>query len=123
MQRRQFLKGMGAVLGTVSDELIMSTDLYPTLLDMADLPLRPDQHMDGISLASHLREQKTLERDTLFWHYPHYHNLGQKPASVIRQGDFKLIEHLKDDRVELFDFGIRRNRLIWHRHYRLGQKN
>ena len=33
-----------------------------------------------------------LDRDTLYFHYPHYHHLGYMPAGAIRQGDHKLIE-------------------------------
>ena len=35
----------------------------------------------------------TLGREALYWHYPHYHHLGDfRPGSVIRMGRYKLIE-------------------------------
>jgi hypothetical protein len=40
--------------------------------------------VDGISLASVLkRPATTLERDTLYWHYPHYYQTTS-PVSAIR---------------------------------------
>jgi arylsulfatase A-like enzyme len=44
-----------------------------------------------------------LRRRALYWHYPHYSNQGGEPASAIREGDWKLIEFLKDGRRELFN--------------------
>ncbi len=81
---------------------VIGTDFYPTLLDLAGLPLRPDQHADGISIASLLKDpQATLPRDTLYWHYPHYHRT--KPYGAIRKGDWKLIEFFENGTLELFD--------------------
>ncbi len=32
--------------GSVSEELVISTDFYPTILEIANLPLRPELHRD-----------------------------------------------------------------------------
>src|SRR5438045_7093962 len=37
--------------GSVCASPMISTDYYPTLLQMAGLPLRPEQHRDGVSLV------------------------------------------------------------------------
>ena len=89
--------------GSLSDQPTTSMDLYPTLLETAGLPLRPDQHRDGVSLTPLLAGQDDLPRDTLFWHFPHYHGSGNRPTGAIRAGDFKLIEWFEDDRVELYN--------------------
>ena len=89
--------------GTTSDHPVVSMDFYPTLLEIAGLPARPDQHLDGVSLVPVLKGDKALERDTLFWHYPHYSNQGGFPGAAIRTGDFKLIERFEDGRVHLFN--------------------
>jgi len=89
--------------GSVSDEPVISTDFYPTLLEMAGVPSKPDQHVDGVSLVPLLEQKGTLERSELFWHYPHYGNQGTTPSGAVRQGDLKLIEYFEDGRVELFD--------------------
>jgi arylsulfatase A-like enzyme len=91
-----------AASGTVNDGPVTSTDFYPTILEMAGLPPRPQQHMDGQSIAPLLKGNKLPERP-LFWHYPHYSNQGGAPNGVVRLGDFKLIEWYEDMAVELYN--------------------
>ena len=88
--------------GSRENALVTGTDFFPTILDLAGLPLRPRQHVDGISLVPLLKGGKLPARD-LFWHYPHYGNQGGEPSSIIRSGNFKLIHYYEDDRVELYD--------------------
>ena len=88
--------------GSICRAPMISTDYYPTLLEMAGLPLRPQQHMDGVSLVPLLKGGARPERP-LFWHYPHYSNQGGGPGGAVRLGDFKLVEWFEDMRVELFD--------------------
>ena len=88
--------------GSTCEQPMISTDYYPTMLEMAGLPLRPAQHLDGVSLVPLLKGGKRAER-ALFWHYPHYGNQGGSPVGTIRKGDFKLIEWYEDMRVELYD--------------------
>ena len=79
-----------------------SPDLYPTILDMAGLPLQPQQHVDGISLLPVLKGHTLTDRP-IFWHYPHYGNQGGTPASSLRYGKWKLIEFFEDMHTELYD--------------------
>ncbi|MBT3326136.1 MAG: sulfatase [Gemmatimonadales bacterium] len=88
--------------GLVSDHPASSTDLYPTLLALAGLPARPEQHVDGVSLAAALTAGEAA-RDTLYWHFPHYHGSGNRPGGAIRAGNFKLVEWFEDGSVELYD--------------------
>lgn len=88
--------------GSRCDEPLISTDYYPTFLEMAGLPLRPEQHRDGVSLAPLLQGRARPER-ALFWHYPHYSNQGGSPGGAVRVGDWKLIEFFEDMRVELYN--------------------
>jgi arylsulfatase A-like enzyme len=88
--------------GSLCHAPMISTDYYPTLLEMAGLPLRPRQHVDGVSIVPLLKGGAQLERP-LFWHYPHYSNQGGGPGGAVRVGDFKLIEWFEDMRVELFN--------------------
>jgi arylsulfatase A len=93
--------------GSRCTEPVISTDFYPTMLTMAGLPQRPEQHIDGLDLTPLLRQQDTLDRDTLYWHFPNYigagHPDGATPCSVIRSGDWKLIESLEDGSLELYN--------------------
>ena len=104
--------------GSVSNVPLSSQDFFPTMLEMAGLPLRPEDHLDGVSLAPALRQQSEIERDALFWHYPHYGNQGGSPSSAVRQGDWKLIEFFEDQRLELYhlakDLGEQRNLVDQH---------
>jgi arylsulfatase A-like enzyme len=88
--------------GSVCHSPMISTDYYPTFLEVAGLPRRPGQHVDGMSLVPLLKGGSRPERP-LFWHYPHYSNQGGGPGGAVRVGDFKLIEWFEDMRVELFD--------------------
>ena len=76
----------------VSHEPVVTTDLFFTLCDAAGAPTG-DLPRDGLSLGPHLRTAAPLDRDAIYFHYPHYHHLGDmRPASVIRAGRYKLIE-------------------------------
>lgn len=84
------------------DVPVSGTDFYPTILNLAGLPLKPDQHIDGVSLVPLLNERKIAERQ-LIWHYPHYGNQGGDPCSIIRRGDWKLIHYWEDGKDELYN--------------------
>ena len=59
--------------------------------------------MDGISLMQRLKENKKIEREDIFWHFPHYHGSLWKPGSSIRSGDWKLVFHYESNHAELFN--------------------
>jgi arylsulfatase A-like enzyme len=89
--------------GRVCDETVVSTDFYPTILEMAGLAQRPGQHLDGVSLVPLLRGGPELPRRLIYWHYPHYGNQGGTPGSALRLGDLKLIRFYEDESLELYD--------------------
>ncbi|MBN1362100.1 MAG: sulfatase [Sedimentisphaerales bacterium] len=97
----------------VCHEPVISTDFYPTMLQIAGLPLKPRQHTDGVSLMGLLQGAGGLGRQAIYWHYPHYSNQGGAPGGAVRAGDFKLIEFYEDGRIELYnlrdDIGERHN--------------
>jgi arylsulfatase A-like enzyme len=82
---------------------VISTDYYPTVLELLGLPARPKQHQDGKGLTSVLRGQSKLQRDSLYWHYPHYHGSAWAPGAAVRAGDWKLIEFYEEEKVELYN--------------------
>lgn len=82
---------------------VISTDFYPTILDMAGLEGIPEQHQDGVSLLPLLNAKDSLDRKAIYWHYPHYSNQGGHPGGAIRMGDYKLIEFYEDMHIELYD--------------------
>jgi arylsulfatase A-like enzyme len=89
--------------GSQTDQYVTSTDFFPTLLEMADLPLLPQQHVDGSSFIATLHGSERHERGPIFWHYPHYGNQGGSPSAAIRDGDWKLIEFFEDGHAELYN--------------------
>lgn len=88
---------------TISTENTQTCDLYPTFLEAAGLPLNPEQHVDGISLYNHIIDGASLERECIYWHYPHYSNQGGRPAASLVSGNWKLIENFEDNSLELYD--------------------
>ncbi|MBN2292268.1 MAG: sulfatase-like hydrolase/transferase, partial [Pirellulales bacterium] len=89
--------------GSTCDVPVISTDFYPTMLDIAGLPAKPRQHKDGRSLVPLLKGAGGLDREALYWHYPHYGNQGGFPGGAIRMGDWKLLERFEDGRVQLYN--------------------
>jgi arylsulfatase A-like enzyme len=89
--------------GSTSNTPVISTDFYPTMLEMAGLPAKPEQHVDGVSLVPLLRQTGSTVARAIYWHYPHYGNQGGSPGSAVRIGDWKLIEFFEDHRLELYN--------------------
>jgi arylsulfatase A-like enzyme len=90
--------------GSLCRTAVILTDLFHTLRPLAGGTAgRGDS--DGVDLAALLAHpEAALSRDSLFFHFPHYyHEPATTPASAIRSGNWKLIEHLEDGRVELYD--------------------
>jgi arylsulfatase A-like enzyme len=88
--------------GTTSDVPVITPDIPATILDLTGVGPAPSQPLDGVSLATALRGG-TLDRDAVYWHYPHYHPGGATPYSAIRSGDFRLVHFYEDGRSELYD--------------------
>jgi len=85
--------------GSTSDCPLITHDLYPTFCELLGFPLRPEQHKDGVSFKDVLFGARTeVERDALYWHYPHNRQEG-----AVRMGDYKLIQFYKTGKVELFN--------------------
>lgn len=50
-----------------------------------------------------LQQTSTLDREAIFWHYPHYGNQGGTPSAAVRSGAYKLIEFFENRRLELYN--------------------
>ena len=87
--------------GIVSDQVVMTHDLFPTFLEVAGLK-PPDaesvNRLDGISLTPLLFENKRIPKRKLFWAF------GDQRA--VRDADWKLVV-TKDKRTELYN--LKRN--------------
>jgi arylsulfatase A-like enzyme len=82
---------------------VVSNDLYPTLLELAGVPVPAGQAVDALSLVPLLDRKGAVPERSLFWHYPHYSNQGGRPGGALRDGNYKLVEFFEDSRVELYD--------------------
>jgi arylsulfatase A-like enzyme len=89
--------------GAVCKFPVVNTDFYPTFLDMACLPQRPEESMDGVSLAPLLHGEPAINQPVIYWHYPHYGDQGGSPSSALRMGDWKLVQFYGDNHVELYN--------------------
>ena len=84
------------------DLSISTIDYLPTVCELVDINL--PEGVEGKSFLGALtgKEVPTLSNRNLFWHYPHYYHTTT-PVSAIRQGDWKLIEYLGEEKVELYN--------------------
>jgi len=91
---------------SVCNDIVQTCDFYPTFLEAAGLPLIPEQHVDGMSMMPLLKKEGNMERDAIYWHYPHYSNQGGQPAASMRSGKWKLIEYFEAGDIELYDLEL-----------------
>ncbi|SDG70733.1 sulfatase [Winogradskyella thalassocola] len=86
----------------VVDYPVSGIDFYPTLLELTGVSKPQDQIIDGVSLVPLLKGE-SLNKRSLYWHYPHYGNQGGEPVSIIRKENWKLIHYWEDSRNELYN--------------------
>lgn len=94
--------------GSVSAAPLITMDVFPTVVEMAGLPVSAARTaIDGVDFTPLLRDPAAPPpRDTLFWHYPHHQHYqlgGAMPYGAVRAGDFKLVEFFNDMHVELYN--------------------
>lgn len=109
-QKRRFEKDV------VADIPVLQFDLFPTFMDLAGIDAS-GLLLDGQSLLPLLRKQlKDYDNRPLFWHFPAYLEGNEietresgtpyfrtRPVSVIRLGDWKLIEQYETGKLELYN--------------------
>ena len=104
--------------GSQFDEPVVLLDFFPTLTEIAGGDLPRTQPVDGVSLLPVLKKPgASLDREAIFFHFPAYlqgYSGGEgaeaqrppwraTPCSVIRAGDWKLIEYFERNELELFN--------------------
>lgn len=89
--------------GTECATSVVVMDLFTTLLGAAGLSAPSDVISDGLDLKPLLvNPSAAIDRDALFFHYPHYYETTT-PVSAVRAGDWKLLEYFEDDHIELYN--------------------
>jgi arylsulfatase A-like enzyme len=92
--------------GSTCHTPVISTDFYPTLLEVAGLTPQATKTLDGESIVPILRQKGQLERRAIFFHYPNYAwHRSNRLGGAIREGDYKLIKWYDDESVELYNLG------------------
>jgi len=100
-------------VGTDTATPVIGIDFYPTLLNIAGITQPLNNEVDGISFLPLLKGNNIKERD-LFWHFPAYlendkynktvkGNFRTRPVSVIRSGNFKMLQYYEDGHIELYN--------------------
>lgn len=83
---------------------VMTIDFFPTALQLAGTDLARYPDIDGVSIAQLVMNPTgRLKRETLFWHYPHYHAGGDAPYSAIRRGNWRYIDFHDDTPDALYN--------------------
>lgn len=104
--------------GTTNNETVIGIDFFPTLVELAGGE-PGNLQLDGESLVPLLLESGSLERESIYWHFPAYlqsykgiknpdaltRGWRSVPSSVIRKGDWKLIEDFEDGSLQLYNLG------------------
>ena len=91
------------VTGATNATPVITMDLTATIVDAAGVKPGPQDSRDGTTLRP-LLQGKTLDRESLFFHYPHYaFHQSNRPGGAIRSGNYKLIRRYDDNSVELYD--------------------
>ena len=85
----------------IISEPVVSYDLFPTIANLLNLSYKVDD-IDGVDL-SNLFVKKDINRDFIFWHFPHYHGSLWKPGSALRNNDWKLVELHEENKLELYN--------------------
>ena len=93
--------------GTINDSVVTSVDFYQTFAELAGADTS-GLTLDGESLAPLFADNSAqLSREAIFWHFPGYNlRRNQRPQSVIRQGDWKLLYNYESQLYELYDLAI-----------------
>ena len=98
--------------GSKNETPISQIDLYPTFVDLAGSD--DANGLDGVNLLPTLKGGD-LEARSLFWHFPGYLQsykadpdsaskfFRTTPCSVIRKGNWKLIQYFEDGVIELYN--------------------
>jgi len=105
------ITGPGIKHGSQSDKLIGQLDFFPTILKLtgSKIDSADEKKLSGLDVSPLLEgksdkivDAKGVERDHLFWHFPH--GLTDYVKSAIRSGDFKLHKRHATNDYELYQF-------------------
>ncbi|MBM4149903.1 MAG: N-acetylgalactosamine-6-sulfate sulfatase, partial [Lentisphaerae bacterium] len=81
--------------GTRTDATTMAMDLFPTIMDLASIPIPSERKLDGTSMKALLLDRAVFPQRQLFWGYE------PKLGTAMRDGNWKMIVSSK--KYELYN--------------------
>jgi len=78
--------------GTTNSTPVQTTDIYPTVLEVAGIDLPTGADVDGQSIIPIL-EGTSTEHQPIFTDFPHLFGILCAPSCSVRVGDYKLIRY------------------------------
>jgi arylsulfatase A-like enzyme len=90
--------------GTSTRARTLGTDHYATILEAVGLEADPAEAVDSVSYLPVLKGE-SRERGPMFFHSPQSrpNSTGDRDASALIAGNWKVFQHLEDGRLELYD--------------------
>ena len=95
---------------TTCDQPVTSMDFFPTFVHAAGGSTAEFTLLEGLDLKPLFQRSSKLDRDALYWHFPHNRKVSHSMGSTILDGDWKyyqgygLVEdalyNLEDDPLE-----------------------
>jgi len=92
--------------GTKCDTPVISTDFFPTMLEMAGAKAPGGKVLDGQNIVPLLRGRSGFNREPIFWHFPAYlqgnvagardSKFRTRPVGVVRKGRWKLMQYFEE---------------------------
>lgn len=90
--------------GTRTKVPVSSIDFFPTICEAAGIQIPDTLTIDGLDLSPLLKQEGSIDRQDLFWHFPHYWwGTKVRPYSIVRSGKWKLIKHWEENSYELYN--------------------
>jgi arylsulfatase A-like enzyme len=91
--------------GAKTDRATVGVDFFPTLLDIAGLPPRPQEHVDGESFARVVKGDLNSPRSRpIYWYWDDAKiGTGNTAQAAMLDGDIKLVQFVYEKRDELYN--------------------
>ena len=84
---------------TVSDTPIIGSDIFPTALEVAGVPVPTERTIDGVSLLPSFKGQALKRTVPLFWRT---HVAPHESRVALREGDWKIVANETLEKVQLY---------------------
>ena len=95
------LKNAGVSLGTILSEPIIGSDVFPTMLEIAGVPLPKDRKFDSASILPLLQGQKFTRPRPLYWR-----NIFYKFQVALRDKAWKIVSTPNRTEFELYNLNL-----------------